>query len=95
MQVLHSSKSEFTPADTSAALARLQQRVTEFLEGAAWGTDFECFERELHAAFSEAECEVTADGLQSRDINLPHVLIDGVVHYRVLRSPKTYCWLSH
>lgn len=94
MQVSHSCESEFTPANGPAALDRLLRRVSELLEDQALQADFEHFEREVHAAFCEAEREVVADGLQRQDIDLPYVLIDGKVHHRVLRSAKSYMGAS-
>jgi hypothetical protein len=90
MQVSHSHESEFTFANASDALGRLQRRISELMEDKGLQSDFERFEREVHAAFCEAEREVTAEGLQRQDIDLPYVVIDGKVHHRVLRSAKRY-----
>jgi hypothetical protein len=94
MQVSHSHESEFTFANASDALGRLQRRISELMEDKGLQSDFERFEREVHAAFCEAEREVTAEGLQRQDIDLPYVVIDGKVHHRVLRSAKRYMGAS-
>ena len=53
------------------------------------GEDFESYEREVHALFVEAECEVLAADLESLDVDLPYVTIAGCRHNRVLRF-ETY-----
>jgi len=52
--------------------------------------DLEGFEKELHARFAAAECEVLAEELARFDVDLPLVEIDGVTHRRVLRCEETY-----
>jgi len=52
--------------------------------------DLDAFEKELHAVFAAAECEVLAEELARFDVDLPLVEIGGVSHRRVLRCEETY-----
>jgi hypothetical protein len=69
-------------------------RLREFLAGRRSATkpveDLETFERQLHALFAAAECEVVSEEIARFDVNAPAVLIDGVPHRQVLRCEETY-----
>ena len=71
-------------------MQRLDTALQGLSERGLAGEDFECFEREVHALFVEAEREVLAGELESLDVDLPYVTIEGRRHHRVLRSSETY-----
>jgi hypothetical protein len=52
--------------------------------------DFSTFERELHARMMGLERQILGEKLQSMDVDEGELLIDGVLHRRVLRSKQTY-----
>ncbi len=52
--------------------------------------DFRVFEERLHALFAEAECEVLGQELARLDIDAPAVIVDGIVHTRVVRGEAPY-----
>lgn len=54
------------------------------------GQDFSSFERELHQRMMALERELLAKELQAMEIDEPELLIDGVVHRRVLRAVQGY-----
>jgi hypothetical protein len=90
MPVNHSRESDTNTKRASRALRTLQAELSKLCEGELASADFECFEREVHALFSEAECEVLGGQLESLDVDLPYVIIDGRRHHRVVRSKQTY-----
>lgn len=45
---------------------------------------------EAHALFKEAECEVPGEKLESLNVDLLYLSIDGRSHHRLLRSRQTY-----
>jgi hypothetical protein len=73
-----------------ASLQRLEQALGELSKRSLAAQDFEAFERELHALFAQAEREVLGGELEALDVDLPHVVIQGRRHHRVLRSSETY-----
>ena len=87
MSVSHNAVEETTHGSAmERLLAYIEARrsATERVE------DWEAYEEELHALFMEAECEIVAEDLGRLDVDVPFVIIDGKVHYRVLRSECTY-----
>ncbi len=52
--------------------------------------EWEAYEDELHRLLMEAECEMMAEELTRLDVDVPFVVIDGKVHYGVLRTESTY-----
>jgi len=90
MPVNHSRESDANTTRASRALQSLQVALSKLCEGGLASADFECFEREVHALFKEAECEVLGEQLESLDVDLPYVTIDGRRHCRVVRSRQTY-----
>jgi len=52
--------------------------------------DFSAFERRLHARMMTLEREILAEHLAAADVDAPELLIDGVLHRRVLRAEQTY-----
>lgn len=55
---------------------------------------FSTFERELHQRVMGFEREILGRELQEMDIDAPEVLIDGVLHRKVLRAAQTYTTLA-
>ena len=90
MPVFHTAESDTNTPRMSRALRALQCALGNLCEGKLAGEDFERFEREAHALFKEAECEVLGGQLESLDVDLPYVSIDGRRHYRLFRSSQTY-----
>ena len=87
MSVSHNALVETTQASAmERLLAYIEARrsATDMIE------DWEAYEEELHRLFMEAECETMAEELSRLDVDLPFVVIDGKVHYQVLRSDNTY-----
>ena len=88
MSVSHNAAEETTHAGAmDRLLAHIEARrgATDLIE------DWEAYEEELHRLFMEAECETMAEELARLDVDLPFVVIDDKVHYRVLRhSECTY-----
>lgn len=87
MSVSHNAVRETTRAsamDRLLAYIEARRSATEMIE------DWEVYEEELHRLFMEAECEMMAEELTRLDVEAPFVVIDGKVHYRVLRSESTY-----
>ena len=92
MEVSHTPVDKPTPRDLWSVLQDLPQRVSALLKQyeSSNTSEFEDFERELHALFGETECAVTAEALARQDVDLPHVFIDGEMHRRACRCEKTY-----
>ena len=90
MPVFHSCESVSNPTRASRALQSLHTAMSKLCEGGLANEDFERFERELHGLFNEAECEVLGEQLESLDVDLPYVSIDGRRHHRLFRSGETY-----
>lgn len=87
MSVSHNAVRETTRAsamDRLLAYIEARRSAVEMIE------DWEVYEEELHRLFMEAECEMMAEELTRLDVEAPFVVIDGKVHYRVLRSESTY-----
>jgi len=55
---------------------------------------FSTFERELHQRVMGFEREILGQELREMDIDAPEVLIDGVLHRKVLRAQQTYTTLA-
>ena len=89
MPVFHAPARHATNGSVSQSLQRLGGALCKLSEGGLSGEDFESYEREVHALFVEAECEVLAADLESLDVDLPYVTIAGCRHNRVLRSSET------
>ena len=90
MPVFHAPARHATNGSVRQSLQRLGAALCKLSERGLSGEDFECFEREVHALFVEAEREVLATELESLDVDLPYVTIAGRRHNRVLRSSETY-----
>jgi hypothetical protein len=80
---------EDASAKTSAR-ARLEQFLAERRRAKEAVPDLEAFERELHELVAAMEAEVIGDELARHDVDVPAVVIDGVVHRRVLRCEQEY-----
>lgn len=52
--------------------------------------DFSAFERKLHQRMMSLEREILAEHLRAADVDVPELLIDGVLHRRVIRAEQTY-----
>ena len=90
MPVFHARTRHANSHSIGRNLERLEAALTKLCRRPWVGEDFERFEREAHALFVEAEREVLAGELESLDIDLPYVSIEGCTHHRVLRSSETY-----
>jgi len=88
MPVFHTAQRDTIGA--CSAVARLHASLTTLRAHRDAGEDFERFEREVHTLFVDAECEVLGEELERLDVDLPHVVLSGQVHHRVLRSAETY-----
>jgi hypothetical protein len=78
----------------ATALARLEEFLKERRSKQGPQAGIEAFERELHAHVAEVERELMAEELARYDVDVPALLIDGVMHRRVLRSEATYLTAS-
>ena len=78
------------PSSPTGAVLRLNRYLCERAESPNPVEDFESFEFELRSMLMEVENEAVGAELSKLDVNVPVVLIDGVEHRRVLRSPATY-----
>jgi hypothetical protein len=90
MRVFHAPQRRATTTPTPPCLQRLHAALAALCEGEPGTDGFETFEREVHALFVRAEREVLAEGLERFDVDVPHVVIDGRKHRRVLRASETY-----
>ena len=88
MPVFHDASTKTTV--TNQAIKQLHDALQALGERQMAMEDFEQFERELHALFVRAERDVLGQELAQLDVDLPYVMIDGVKHYRVLRSVGNY-----
>ncbi len=61
----------------AAALSRLQGALEKLCARPGVLEDFECFEREAHALFTQAEREVLGEQLERLDVDVPTVVIGG------------------
>ena len=75
---------------TPTAVEQLLQVVAARQDAATPVDDFRAFEEQLHALFAAAEREVLGHELARLDIDVPAVIVDDIVHTRVLRSTATY-----
>ena len=95
MPVFHTSESDTNTTRMSRALRTLQCALGNLCEGELASEDFERFEREAHALFKEAECEVLGEQLESLDVDLAYVSIDARRHHRSRRRrPRSLASLS-
>ena len=90
MEVFHARAPRATTDSIGQSLKRLDRALRKLSAGALAGEDFERYEREVHALFVEAQREVVAGELESLDVDLPFVTIEGRRHHRVLHSSETY-----
>jgi hypothetical protein len=70
-------------------MARLHQFLADRRK-AAPVSDYEAFERELHAVFAAAECEALGEELKRLDVDVPAIEVSGVAYRRVVRCEETY-----
>ena len=92
MEVSHTPVDKPTPRNGWTELQQLPQRVSSLLKKyeSSNTSEFEDFERELHALFAHTECAVTEEALARYDVDLPVVFIDGETHRRACRCAQTY-----
>lgn len=88
MPVFHTLPHETIRADE--ALARLAAGLARLRAASAGSVSFESLEAQLHALFVTAEQEVVGAELERLDVDVPHLMLDGERHHRVLRSTTTY-----
>lgn len=82
-----------TPTDApKSALEAVAQLVSA--RRSSREAPFSTFERELHQRVMSFEREILGQELQEMDIDAPEVLIDGVLHRKVLRAAQTYTTLA-
>lgn len=77
------------PTNLSAALDSVRA-LADSARVATKDYDFSAFERQVHAKMMELEREILAEHLRAGDVDAPEVLIDGVLHRRVMRAEQTY-----
>ena len=85
-----SSHSPLPEPKPESAMARLQEFLCRRRSANKPVEDLEAFEREVHAVFAAAECEVLSEEIARFDVNAPVVLVNGVPHRQVLRCEETY-----
>lgn len=78
------------PTKSSAARMKLEAFLEEYRRRRGPQTGIESFERDLHAHIAEVEREIVAEELARLDVDVPVLLIEGVVHRRILRCEATY-----
>ena len=83
MRTSHAAAAEST---TPTAVERLLQALTFRQDATEPVEDFRAFEESLHAVFAAAEREVLGHELARLDIDMPAVIVDGIVHTQVLRG---------
>jgi len=88
--VFHARERRASADPFAEIVQRLHAALTECCVQEVGGEGFEAREREIHALFVEAEREVLAEGLERLDVDVPHIMVDGRKHVRVLRSSETY-----
>lgn len=72
------------------AIKNLNIAIKNKINRAQRGDSFEDVEKEIHAAFVEAERTVLSDTLAQYDINVPLLKLDNKEHKQVVRCEKTY-----
>jgi len=72
------------------ALNNLSSIVESKIKQAQKRIAFEQVEKEIHAAFIEAERAVLSEALAKYDIDLPTVMNEGKEYHQVLRCEQTY-----
>jgi hypothetical protein len=75
---------------SAAACARLEAFLEERRRRQGPQTGIEAFERELHTHVAAVEREILAEELARLDVDVPVLLIEGVLHRRILRCEATY-----
>ena len=86
----HTPDEHTIPSEIDASLQRFSAALEGLCARRLAAQDFEGFERELPGLFVEAEREVLGQEFSGLDVDLPQVMIGGVVHHRVLRSSESY-----
>ncbi len=81
---------EQLPNISEAALNNLSLSIKTGITQAQQGDLFEIVEKEIHAAFIEAERAVLGEALAQYDINVPSVNIEGKTYRQVIRCEQTY-----
>lgn len=81
---------EELPNLSETALKGLRTALKLKLSQAKQGDSFETVEKEIHAAFMEAERAILSETLAQYDINLPYVDCEGKTYRQVLRCEQTY-----
>lgn len=87
---MSASPTVIADSTTPSAMDRLSQFVAERRQAKAPVADLAAFERELRQKVAALEQEVIAGELERFDLDVPELLVDGVLHRRVLRSQQTY-----
>ena len=88
MRTSHAAAAESTA--TPSAVERLLHAVAARRASTEPVEDFGVFEEKLHAVFAEAEREVLAQELGRLDLDVPAVIVDGIVHTQVVRGEAPY-----
>lgn len=78
------------PPPEESALERLRAFVARRRSAREAVADLEQFEKEMHALFAAAECEVMKEELERLDVDVPVVEVEGEPCRRVLRCEETY-----
>lgn len=90
MPVFHADQARASSERGARAIERLREQLDALGAREVMAEDFEHFERDIHALFTEAEREVLAEALERLDVKVAHVDVDGRRHHRVLEGPETY-----
>ncbi len=85
-----SHANEQLPNISEAALINLGSSIKAKFSQAQQDASFESVEKEIHAAFVEAERAVLGEILAQYDINVPTVTIEGKTYRQVVRCEQTY-----
>ncbi len=87
---MRASHAVAVPSTSTSAVERLRSLLDGPADAAAPVRDFREFEEELHKVITAAERELLAAELARHDVDVPAVVVDGVVHRRVLRGAASY-----
>ncbi|MCF6299090.1 MAG: hypothetical protein L3J01_04345 [Thiomicrorhabdus sp.] len=68
----------------------MRSAIESKIKQAEQGARFEQIEKEIHAAFIEAERAVLSEALEKYDIDLPTVMLEGKEYRQVVRCEQTY-----
>ena len=77
-------------AEIANPIASLMSFLDEHARATEPGADFGAFEIIVRGLFASAEAQLVGRELGRHDVDVPHVVIDGVLHRRAGRNEKRY-----